>query len=92
MERNTSEEVADLLVAHLRSGNTEPGALLAELRAATHPYLGWALAWVEVTAATERDPDDPALRRALQALRAVEPAVSALDARRLGGSRSAKVP
>jgi hypothetical protein len=85
----TSEAVADLLVAQLRSGDTDPGALLVELRAATHPYLAWALAWVELSAAAESDPDDHAARRALHALRAVEPAVSALDARRLG---STKVP
>lgn len=78
-----AEADADTLVSELRQGHADPGRLLARIRASQRPYFMWAAAWTALSAQAERQPEDAALQAALETLRALEPAASALDGRSL---------
>jgi hypothetical protein len=73
------EALADGLVQQLGRGDTDPGSMLDRLRASRRPYFTWALAWAQWSGVLDRRPDHETARRAVAALRAVEPAANRLD-------------
>ncbi|MGH8975259.1 MAG: hypothetical protein ACRD0C_18905 [Acidimicrobiia bacterium] len=75
----TPEALADALVRQLGTGDPDPGRLLDRLRASRRPYYTWALAWAQWSGVLDRQPDHETARRAVAALRAVEPVANRLD-------------
>jgi hypothetical protein len=75
----SAEGLADALVKQLSRGDTDHVPLLDRLRASRRPYYTWALAWAQWTGVLERQPDHETARRAVGALRSVEPAANRLD-------------
>ncbi len=86
---DVTEAHADAVLALLaRDGSSAPSgaatrSALARLRASRRPYLAWALAWCRVTGRLEQHPDDSLARSVHDALLALEPSASALDAESL---------
>ena len=76
--------IADILVTEVGREDIDPGAMLDRLRASRRPYYTWALAWAQWTGVLERQPDHETARRAVAALRAVEPAANRME---ISGSR-----
>ena len=73
------EALADGLVHQLGRGDTDPAPILDRLRASRRPYYTWALAWAQWSGVLDRRPDSETARRAVAALRAVEPVANRLD-------------
>jgi hypothetical protein len=83
----SAETLADGLVKRLGRGDTDPGPILDRLRASRRPYYTWALAWTQWSGVLDRHPDHETARRAVAALRAVEPAANRLDMAAAEGGR-----
>ena len=66
-----------------------PAEVIRRLAATTRPYFAWAAAWSYLLGRRSGDPDDERTLRALEALRSIEPAVSALEHRLLAVPGSA---
>jgi hypothetical protein len=81
----SAEALADALVQQLSRGDTDPVPLLDRLRASHRPYYTWALAWAQWTGVLERQPDHETARRAVAALRSVEPAANRFDLQSIRG-------
>ena len=90
-----AEATADRLVADLRRETIPDDEILRRLAATARPYFVWAAAWSTLQGRLA-GADDDETRRALTSLRAVERAVSALDAPAIApdaaAERSAEVP
>lgn len=75
----SAEALADALVTQLGRGDTDPVRLLDGLRASRRPYYTWALAWAQWSGVLDRHPGHETARRAVTALRSVEPVANRLD-------------
>ena len=80
---NTVEREADAAVALLARDGRDARSALARFQASRRPYLAWALAWCRVTGRLDQEPDDLLAQSVRDALLALEPEASALDAEAL---------
>jgi hypothetical protein len=88
----SAEALADALVTQLGRGELDPAPLLDRLRASRRPYYTWALAWAQWSGVLERHPEHETARRAVAALRSVEPVANRLDMAAEGGRRLGQGP